>query len=72
MNPEAPDKKSETDSDKENSVTSRIESLTIKEDMTEGETEVEECLPVYPYERIKTDSTDPIAEIDVTKREVKL
>lgn len=70
MNSVASDKKTETD-DKENSVSSRIESLTIKEDMKEGETEDEENLPVYPYERLKTDSTDPVTEIDVTKREVK-
>ncbi|EOY31937.1 Villin 4 isoform 4 [Theobroma cacao] len=54
---------------KENSMSSRLESLTIQEDVKEGEAEDEEGLPVYPYERLKVTSTDPVSEIDVTKRE---
>lgn len=38
--------------------------------MNEGEPEDNEGLPVYPYESVKTDSTDPMPDIDVTKREV--
>ncbi|XP_021277687.1 villin-4 isoform X2 [Herrania umbratica] len=57
---------------KENSVSSRLESLTIQEDVQEGEAEDEEGLPVYPYERLKVTSTDPVSEIDVTKRETYL
>lgn len=53
-----------------NSMSSRIESLTIQEDVKEDEAEDEEGLPVYPYERLKVFSTDPVTEIDVTKREV--
>lgn len=52
------------------SMSRRIESLTIEEDVKEGEAEDEESLPVYPYDRINTDSTDPVTDIDVTKREV--
>lgn len=51
-------------------MSSRIEALTIQEDVKEGEAEDEEGLPIYPYERIKISSTDPVTEIDVTKREV--
>ncbi|XP_007014317.2 PREDICTED: villin-4 [Theobroma cacao] len=57
---------------KENSMSSRLESLTIQEDVKEGEAEDEEGLPVYPYERLKVTSTDPVSEIDVTKRETYL
>lgn len=60
----------ETNSDNENSTGSREESLTIQEDVNEGEPEDNEGLPVYPYESVKTDSTDPMPDIDVTKREV--
>lgn len=43
---------------------------SIQEDMQEGETEEDENLPVYPYERLKIGSSDPVPDIDVTKREV--
>lgn len=69
VSPEAPKQNPETNS-KENSMSSRIEALTIQEDVKEGEAEDEEGLPIYPYERLKTSSADPITEIDVTKREV--
>lgn len=49
-------------------MSSRIES--IQEDAKEGEAEDDEGLPVYPYERINTASTDPVTDIDVTRREV--
>lgn len=71
VSPEAPDSKPETNS-KEKSMSSRIEALTIQEDVKEGEAEDDEGLPIYPYERLKISSTDPIAEIDVTKRETYL
>jgi len=57
-------------SDEEGSLSSRIESLTIQEDAKEGEAEDDEGLPVYPHERVNTASTDPVEDIDVTKREV--
>ncbi|XWS28120.1 hypothetical protein CRYUN_Cryun25bG0038100 [Craigia yunnanensis] len=57
---------------KENSMSSRLESLTIQEDVKEDEAEDEEGLPIYPYERLKITSTDPVSEIDVTKRETYL
>ncbi|KAF5198979.1 Villin-4 [Thalictrum thalictroides] len=69
--PETPKSKPETNS-KENSdsISGRIEA--IQEDVKEGETEDEEGLPIYPYERLKTFSPDPVTEIDVTKRETYL
>lgn len=69
--PVSPSSKQELNS-KENSMSNRIESLTIEEDVKEGETEDEEGLPIYPYERLKVLSTDPVTEIDVTKRETYL
>ncbi|KAE8702063.1 Villin-4 [Hibiscus syriacus] len=57
---------------KENSISSKLESLTIQEDAKVGEAEDEGCLPIYPYEGLKTTSTDPVSEIDVTKRETYL
>ncbi|KAF6142356.1 hypothetical protein GIB67_023381 [Kingdonia uniflora] len=54
------------------SMSSRIEALTIQEDVKEGEADDEEGLPIHPYERLKTFSSDPVTEIDVTKRETYL
>ncbi|XP_027066759.1 villin-4-like [Coffea arabica] len=76
VSPEAPKPKLETNS-RENSTGSLTESPklkpeTIQEDMKEGEAEDEEGLPTYPYERLKIGSSDPITEIDVTKRETYL
>lgn len=71
VSPEVTKPKPETN-DKENSMSSRIESLTIQEDVKEGEAEDEEGLSIYPYERLKTTSADPVIEIDVTKRETYL
>ncbi|CAK9182377.1 unnamed protein product [Ilex paraguariensis] len=67
VSPEAPKPIPET-----NSMSNRIEALTIQEDVKEGEAEDEEGLPIYPYERIKIASTDPVIEIDATKRETYL
>ncbi|XP_020265877.1 villin-5-like isoform X2 [Asparagus officinalis] len=53
-------------------MSSRIESLTIKEDVKEGEAEDEEGLPVFPYERLTVNCADPVTEIDITKRETYL
>ncbi|KAI5585415.1 hypothetical protein POPTR_006G165300v4 [Populus trichocarpa] len=69
--PEAPKLTPESNS-KENSMSSRIESLTIQEDVKEDEAEDEEGLPIYPYESLKVNSSDPATEIDVTKRETYL
>lgn len=60
----------ETNSDNEDPPSSREEPLTIEEDVKEGEAEDNEGLPVYPYESVNTESTDPMPDIDVTKREV--
>ncbi|KAK6942445.1 Gelsolin-like domain, partial [Dillenia turbinata] len=70
LSPVPPKPKVENNS--EESMSSRIEALTIQEDVKEGEAEDEEGLPLYPYERLKTSSTDPVTEIDVTKRETYL
>ncbi|KAI9123039.1 hypothetical protein K1719_005928 [Acacia pycnantha] len=72
QSPEAPKPKPETNNNKENSMTTRIESQTITEDVKEGEVEDEEGLPIYPYERLKISSTSPVTDIDVTKRETYL
>lgn len=69
MSPEVPKPKSETLS-RQNSVEPKPKPEPIQEDVKENEAEDEEGLPVYPYERLKTSSTDPVADIDVTKREV--
>uniref|UniRef100_A0A0D9X5Q1 HP domain-containing protein n=1 Tax=Leersia perrieri TaxID=77586 RepID=A0A0D9X5Q1_9ORYZ len=55
-----------------NTMTSRVDSLTINEDVKENEPEDDEGLPVYPYDRLRTTSTDPVTEIDVTRRETYL
>lgn len=55
-----------------NSMTIRIETLTIQEDVKEGEAEDDEGLTIHPYECLKTTSTNPVSDIDVTKREVIL
>lgn len=51
-------------------MSSKMEALTIQEDVKENEVEDEEGLTLYPYERLITGSTDPAPDIDVTKREV--
>ncbi|KAH9616002.1 hypothetical protein KSS87_005802 [Heliosperma pusillum] len=45
---------------------------SIQEDAKEDEPEDEEGLPVYPYDRLKTTSEDPVADVDITKRETYL
>lgn len=55
---------------KENPMNNRVENLTIQEDVKEGEADDDEGLSTHPYERLTILSTNPVAEIDVTKREV--
>lgn len=55
-----------------NSMSSRIEALTIKEDLKEDEPEDDEGLITFPYDRLKISSPDPVSDIDVTKRETYL
>ncbi|XP_044471123.1 villin-4-like isoform X1 [Mangifera indica] len=69
--PESVSSKPEANS-KEVDMSNRIGSLTIQEDVKEGEAEDDEGLPIYPYERLKISSEDPVTEIDVTKREAYL
>lgn len=67
-----PEADSENDSMKNNAEPPKPKPETIQEDMKENEAEDEEGLPIYPFERLRTDSTDPVAEIDVKKRETYL
>ncbi|XP_050216525.1 villin-4 [Mercurialis annua] len=67
-----PGKSTPETNNKENSLGGRIGSLTIKEDIKEGEAEDEEGLPIHPYERLKINAEDPVSDIDVTKRETYL
>ncbi|KAK6151424.1 hypothetical protein DH2020_014059 [Rehmannia glutinosa] len=72
VSPEVPKPKSETVS-RQNSVEElKPKPETIQEDVKENEAEDDEGLPVHPYDRLKTTSTDPVADIDVTKRETYL
>ncbi|GJR31906.1 villin-4-like protein [Tanacetum coccineum] len=57
---------------KENAMSGKIEALTIQEDVKENDVEDEEGLTLYPYDRLTTVSSDPAADIDVTKRETYL
>lgn len=50
----------------------RVENLTIQEDVKEGEADDDEDLSTHPYERLTILSTNPVTEIDVTKRETYL
>lgn len=43
---------------------------TPVKDVKEAEAEDEEGTIIYPYECVKTTSTDPVKDIDITKREV--
>jgi hypothetical protein len=53
-------------------VTNKVESLSIKEEAKEEGGEDEEGMLVYPYDRLKTNSDDPVTDIDITKREVQI
>ena len=64
--------KPESDNNEENSMSNRIESLTIAEDVKEDEVEDEEGLTIHPYESLATNSSNPVSDIDVTKREVRI
>lgn len=56
------------DSLDENSKTNKIE--LIQEETKKEEAEDEEGLVLYPYEHLTTTSTDPVMDIDVSRREV--
>ncbi|GER52596.1 villin [Striga asiatica] len=70
---EVPKPRFEGKMSRENSV-DQLKSMpeTIEEDVKEDEVEDDEGLPIYPYEHLITSSTDPIEDIDVTKRETYL
>ncbi|CAL9182631.1 unnamed protein product [Musa hybrid cultivar] len=54
------------------SASGRNDDLTIKEEMNEGEDEDDGGLPIFPYEHLTTSSSDPVTDIDITKREAYL
>ncbi|XP_037416188.1 villin-3-like isoform X1 [Triticum dicoccoides] len=45
---------------------------TIQEDVKEDQPEDEEGLPTYPYDRLRTSSSNPVTDIDSTRRETYL
>lgn len=49
---------------------SQIATPAVQEGVKESQVEGEEGLPAYPYDRLRTSSTNPATDIDVTKREV--
>ncbi|XP_075489360.1 villin-4-like isoform X2 [Primulina tabacum] len=69
VSPESPKSKSETNADKNSNDSPKPKPETILENVKEGEAEEDGELPVHPYERLTTTSTDPVEDIDVTKRE---
>ncbi|KAH0448623.1 hypothetical protein IEQ34_022423 [Dendrobium chrysotoxum] len=72
VSPVTSTKKPETNSKESvNVMNSRIESLSIQEDVKEGEAEDDQG-PIFPYERLKITSSNPVSEIDITKRETYL
>ncbi|KAI4381125.1 hypothetical protein MLD38_007233 [Melastoma candidum] len=70
VTPESPKPNSVANS-RESLVNSRVGSQTIEE-AVEEEPEDEDGLPTYPYERLQVRSTDPVADIDILKREAYL
>ncbi|XP_051148849.1 villin-4-like [Andrographis paniculata] len=71
VSPELPKSKPPPTMLKQNSVEKPKPEIT-KEDVKENKVESDEGRPIYPYELLKTTSTDPITDIDVTKRETYL
>ncbi|KAL3629767.1 Villin-4 [Castilleja foliolosa] len=73
VSPEVPKPRTETVS-RQNSVDELklLKPEPIQEDVKENEAEDDEGLPIYPYDRLNTLSTDPVPDIDVTKRETYL
>ena len=51
---------------------SQIAAPTVEEDVKESQADGQAGLPIYPYDRLRTSSTNPPTDIDVTKREVNL
>ncbi|KAJ1260205.1 hypothetical protein BS78_10G214500 [Paspalum vaginatum] len=69
---EASKPKPETNAKESNSTKDgQIATSTVQEDAKEIQAEGKEG-PVYPYDRLRTSSTNPATDIDVTKREVYL
>ncbi|KAL6534722.1 Villin-4 [Orobanche gracilis] len=72
MSPEIPRPKSETVSRQKSEEPKPPKPQHIQEDVKENEAEDDGGLPVYLYDRLKTTSIDPVAEINVAKRETYL
>jgi gelsolin len=58
--------------DRTDTMTNRVESLTINENVKENEPEDDEGLPIYSYECLKTTVADLVTEIDVIRREITI
>lgn len=63
----------EAEAPKPTSETTEEESMNnIHEDSKEeAEAEEDSSLPTFSYERLKTDSEDPVPDIDLARREVR-
>ncbi|XP_038992963.1 villin-4-like [Hibiscus syriacus] len=75
VSPAASKPTAETNTKESSTRSSRREPLTIREGIKESDNEDdgdEEGVPIYPYDRLKTTSEDPVTDIDVTKRETYL
>lgn len=68
--PDIPKPNSETVSRQNSGEEPKPKPETIQEDVKENEVEDEEGLTIHQYDRLKTTSSDPAPDIDVTKREV--
>ncbi|XP_066374154.1 villin-3-like isoform X1 [Miscanthus floridulus] len=51
---------------------SQIAAPTVEEDVKESHADGQAGLPIYPYDLLRTSSTNPPTDIDVTKRETYL
>jgi len=51
---------------------SQIATPTVEEDVKESQAECQAGLPIYPYDSLRTSSTNIPTDIDVTKREIYL
>lgn len=70
VSPELPKSKPPTMLKQNSVVETKPKPEAIKEDVKENEVVDAKGHPTYAFERLITTSTDPVTDIDVTKREV--
>jgi gelsolin len=71
--PSSSEATNQAEAPKSTSETNEEEAMSsINEDSKEEEAEEESSLPTFPYERLKTDSEDPVSDVDLTRREAYL